>query len=394
MLISQPELSDFLLKSNEGLMTTRAGMSVELSRQIAEVERFADKMDILRRFKHEEELRIGIRDIFTNPGYRSVSADLTSLAEVVIEQALKIAEEDMRTKYPMPETPATGIAVAGFGKLGTGELGYGSDLDIIFVYHEPDSAGTGCAIGWQEFYARLSERVIFALSSLTRSGFVFRVDTRLRPGGSKGVLAHTIEGLSRYYGSAASVWELQALTRARAVAGDAKAREAFDALRLNILGKPRDEELIRQEVRSMRERIERELGRPGKGGGIHIKHGRGGFLDIEFIVQYIQLTKGPECPELLNPDTASTLGVIISKGLLKGGDELPGMYAFLKELESRLRITTSQPETLIPDDRVKLEILASRMGYAVHGPEAADRLFNDYSRIAKAVRDIYNRIFN
>jgi glutamate-ammonia-ligase adenylyltransferase len=396
LLVAHPEMSDALLfAGEEGLKKEKEQMAAELAAEMRGTAEFADKMDILRRFKHAEELRIGIRDVFTGPGYRAISSDLTALAEVVLDGALGMAGQDMEARYGLPRGLASGegIAVAGFGKLGAGELGYGSDLDIIFINDKAGKTTGERTIGGQEFFARLSERVIFAISSLTKDGSVFRVDTRLRPGGSKGVLAHTLDGLEKYYAKSASVWELQALTRARAVAGDLQLCSGFESVRLKILAQPRDGAALKAEVRAMRARTERELGRMKKS-GYHIKHGKGGITDVEFAVQYLQLLHGHEHPELLVAGTYAALEVIISLKLMPGvdGARLKEAYEFLRELESRLRITSSQAESVLPQDESELAVIAARMGYSGKGPEAAKALMDDYLSHAGRVREIFERV--
>lgn len=398
LLVAYPEMSDVLLFTvEEGLQKSKEQMAAELDAEMLGAAGFADKMDILRRFKHQEELRIGVRDVFTDPGYGSISRDLTALAEVVLSGALKMAAHDMEAKYGLPKglPQGGGIAVAGFGKLGACELGYGSDLDIIFVNGKAAGKTSGeKKIGAQEFFARLAERVIFALSSLTKEGSAFRVDTRLRPGGSKGVIAHTLDSLERYYTKSASIWEFQALTRARFVAGDERIGSEFEALRFLLLAKPRDGSTLRAEVKAMRARIERELGRKVKG-GYDIKHGKGGLMDVEFAVEYLQLLHGHEHPKLLTAITSDALEKVIALSLVPDGEgrSLKESYGFLRGLESKLRITSSQAMSVLPADESKLAVIAARMGYSGKGPAAAQALLDDYLRRAGRVREIFERIF-
>jgi glutamate-ammonia-ligase adenylyltransferase len=394
LLITYPELSDSLLfAGDEALRKPRDEMSGELEKELAKFTTLADKMDILRKYKHAEELRIGINDILNDPGTKTTSHALTTLAEVVLEKTLLLAAEDTDSKYGKPPgfNNSSGIAVAGFGKLGSGELGYGSDLDIIFIYRGSEAGGKTKGIGLTEYYTRLSERAIFILTSLTREGFLFRVDTRLRPGGTKGVLAHNIESLREYYMKKASVWELQALTRARGVAGDGHLISTFEKMREDILMTPKDTGTVKAAVKAMRTRIERELGRKVKG-GYHIKYGSGGLVDIEFMIQYLQLTVGPENLALLTPDTLSALDTITSLGLLPGGERLKGSYVFLKDLESCLRITSSQAETVLPEDPARLTVIAARMGYGKTAG-AGKKLLDDFLTHTGNVRQVYEGFF-
>ncbi len=395
LLITYPELSDSLLfAGNEALMKTRDEMAGELEKELAKHDTLADMMDILRKYKHAEELRIGIHDILNDPGTKTTSHSLTTLAEVVLEKTLFLAAEDTESRYGQPSdiNKGSGIAVAGFGKLGSGELGYGSDLDIIFLYLGSEAGGKTTGIGLTEYYTRLSERAIFILTSLTREGFLFRVDTRLRPGGTKGVLAHNIESLHEYYIKKASVWELQALTRARGVAGDIRLVSSFEKMRSEILMTPKDTSTVKAAVKAMRTRIERELGKKVKG-GYHIKYGKGGLVDIEFMIQCLQLTEGPNRTAILTPDTLFALDKITDLGLLPDGEKLKESYLFLKDLESCLRITSSQAETILPEDPAKLVVIAARMGYGKE-TSAGKKLLDDYLMHTGNVRQVYERFFN
>jgi len=395
LLIGHPEMSDLLLLPGEdALDKPRDEMRRELDETLAGAGGFAEKMDLLRRYKHMEELRIGLKDVFYDPGCRSVSSALTDLAETVLEAVLSMSIADLEVRYGLPKGlgKGGGIAVIGFGKLGGGELDYGSDLDIIFIYEKAGATTGEVKVGGPEFFARLSERVLFALSSLTREGFAFRVDTRLRPGGSKGVLAHTLESIGKYYSKAASTWELQALTRARAVAGDPVLCAGFESLRKDALVRPREQAELASGVKAMRARMERELGKKSK--GYHIKYGKGGLVDVEFIVQYLQLLHGREHPELLATGTVTALDVLVSSGIISGsdGDALKDSYGFLRELESKLRITTGQPEGLLPEDMTKLALLAARTGYG-SGDDAAKTLIDEYLAHTGKVREIFERVF-
>jgi glutamate-ammonia-ligase adenylyltransferase len=206
------------------------------------------------------------------------------------------------------------------------------------------------------------------------------------------VLAHNIESLHEYYMKKASVWELQALTRARGVAGDIRLVASFEKMRSEILMTPKDTATVMTAVKAMRTRIERELGKKVKG-GYHIKYGKGGLVDIEFMIQCLQLTEGPKQPAILTPDTLNALDKIIDLGLLPDGAKLKESYLFLKDLESCLRITSSQAETVLPGDPAKLTVIAARMGYGKDA-DAGKKLLEDYLMHTGNVRQAYERFFN
>ncbi|MGC2423247.1 MAG: bifunctional [glutamate--ammonia ligase]-adenylyl-L-tyrosine phosphorylase/[glutamate--ammonia-ligase] adenylyltransferase [Nitrospirota bacterium] len=393
LLVSRPEMSDALLFMDPGqLKKSKEELSRELTVVLSRAESFAAGMDALREFKHSEELRVGIRDVFMNPGWVEISSELTALAEVVLEAALLASVRDMGEKYGLREgmEEDAGIAVIGFGKLGGRDLIYGSDLDITFVHGKSAPDIPGGEIAGCEFFDRISERVIFALTALTREGTAYRVDLRLRPGGSRGMLAHTLDGLTEYY-AAAPVWELQALTRARGIAGDQELLAGFERMRQLILSTPREKTALANEILSMRKHLEREA---AKGKGIDIKRGRGGIVDVEFAVQYLQLLHGRTHPELLVPGTLAALDKIIRQRLVPKaeGAAFRSSYFFMKELESRLRMILGAAETTLPPDEGKLELTSARMGYKEHGPDAAKALLRDYQKHAARIREIFDRI--
>ena len=221
-----------------------------------------------------------------------VSDHLTEIAEAILRAALAIAWRDITTRHgrpaSMPDHAAFApYAVIAYGKLGGIELGYGSDLDLVFVHDDdPNAMTTGSKpIDLATFYARLTQRLIHVLTTMTPQGALYEVDPRLRPDGSKGVLVNTLDGLGEYLRDKAWTWEHQALVRARAVAGDPALGARFARLRREILLRDRDGDTLRDDVRNMRDRMRAELG-SHRGDRFDLKQDRGGVADIEFMVQY------------------------------------------------------------------------------------------------------------
>ena len=221
-----------------------------------------------------------------------VSDHLTEIAEAVLRAALAIAWRDITARHGRPasmprDAAFAPYAIIAYGKLGGIELGYGSDLDLVFVNDDDSSAMTTGpkSIDVATFYARLTQRLIHVLTTMTSQGALYEVDPRLRPDGSKGVLVNTLEGLGEYLRDKAWTWEHQALVRARAVAGDPALGQRFAHLRRGILLRNRDGDTLRDDVRSMRERMRTELGSRGSG-RFDLKQDPGGVADIEFMVQY------------------------------------------------------------------------------------------------------------
>lgn len=256
------------------------------------------RMDTLRHFKQAQVLRVAAGDLLGGLPLMKVSDHLTWIAEVVLEQALRTAWADLVRRHgPPPGTGEThpGFIVVGYGKLGGYELGYGSDLDIVFIHdHATGETDGEKPVSVDVFYARLGQRIIHILDTFTPAGMLYEVDVRLRPEGKSGLLVTPLEAFESYQEERAWTWEHQALVRARPVAGDPQLGERFRALREQLLGRPRDPETLRQAVTDMREKMYRNLAKEGAG-EFDLKQGRGGIADIEFMVQYMTLRWGHDC---------------------------------------------------------------------------------------------------
>ena len=250
------------------------------------------EMDCLRQSKQANVLRVAAADVSRRIPLMVVSDHLTEIAEAVLRAALAIAWRDISARHGRPasmprDAAFAPYAIIAYGKLGGIELGYGSDLDLVFVHDDDSSAMTTGpkSIDLATFYARLTQRLIHDLTTMTSQGALYEVDPRLRPDGSKGVLVNTLDGLGEYLRDKAWTWEHQALVRARAVAGDPALGQRFARLRRDILLRDRDGDTLRDDVRSMRERMRTELGSRGSG-RFDLKQDPGGVADIEFMVQY------------------------------------------------------------------------------------------------------------
>ena len=276
----------------------------ELDRDIAERLNAIDdpdrehEMDCLRQSKQANVLRVAAADVSRRIPLMVVSDHLTEIAEAVLRAALAIAWRDITARHGRPasmpaDTAFPPYAVIAYGKLGGIELGYGSDLDLVFVHDDDTGAMTTGpkSIDLATFYARLTQRLIHTLTTMTPQGALYEVDPRLRPDGSKGVLVNTLDGLGEYLREKAWTWEHQALVRARAVTGDPELGRRFADLRRDILLRDRDGDTLREQVRTMRERMHTELG-SRRCGRFNLKQDPGGVADIEFIVQYGTLRWG------------------------------------------------------------------------------------------------------
>ncbi len=272
-------------------------------------------LDTLRRAHHGEVFRTLVRDLEGDLSVEQVADDLSALADVTLEVAIRWAWSRMARRHR--EQPR--FAVIAYGKLGGKELGYGSDLDLVFLYDDGDEADADRA---QEVYAAFVRKLITWLTLRTDAGELFDIDTALRPNGNSGLLVTSIASFRRYQegrgSNTAWTWEHQALTRARFAAGDAAIGEAFEATRRAVLAAPREPAALRQEVHAMRERLRQA--RPVPAGRFDVKHSPGGMIDVEFAVQYLVLAHAPTHPALRdNAGNIALLQRAEAAGLLAPG---------------------------------------------------------------------------
>ncbi|ROR29602.1 bifunctional [glutamate--ammonia ligase]-adenylyl-L-tyrosine phosphorylase/[glutamate--ammonia-ligase] adenylyltransferase [Inmirania thermothiophila] len=288
-----------------------------------------EQMERLRQFRQVNVLRVAAADVSGALPLMVVSDHLTEIAEVVLQRVLALARAQLVARHGEPwcEDAAgrrrAGFAVVAYGKLGGIELGYGSDLDLVFLH---DSTGAAQQTDGPRpldnatFFARLAQRIIHILTTPTAGGVLYEVDTRLRPSGKAGLLVSSLDAFARYQREEAWTWEHQALVRARVVAGDAGLAQRFAEVRAEVLGRPRDPEALRREVREMRARQRRELDRSDTA-WFDLKHGAGGIGDIEFLVQYLVLRWGGEDPEVLRwTDNIRQLEALAAGGHLAAAD--------------------------------------------------------------------------
>ncbi|WP_423807380.1 bifunctional [glutamate--ammonia ligase]-adenylyl-L-tyrosine phosphorylase/[glutamate--ammonia-ligase] adenylyltransferase [Photobacterium damselae] len=277
------------------------GYQDELREYLARIpeEDMEQQMEAIRQFKQTQLLRIAAADIAGALPVMKVSDHLTYLAQAIIGAVVNQAWFQMKEKYGEPthllEREGRGFAVVAYGKLGGIELGYGSDLDLVFLHDCPSNVYTNGKkeIDGRQFYLRLAQRIIHLFSTRTASGVLYEVDMRLRPSGASGLLVSTIDAFAQYQQQEAWTWEHQALVRARMVYGDPALQQEFTAIRQQVLAQERDKVTLRQQVVEMRLKMRTHLGhkQPGKFG---LKQDIGGITDIEFLAQYLVLAYASE----------------------------------------------------------------------------------------------------
>ncbi len=291
------------------IATDWAGFRRDLTRRLAEHAGDTEReMDILREAHHAQVFRLLAQDIAGLQSVEQLADHLTELADIIVETTLERCWEMLKNRHPAPERPPR-FAVIAYGKLGGKELGYGSDLDLVCLYDDPEP-NTG------EIYARLVQRLSSWLSSQTSAGQLFAVDLRLRPNGDAGLLVSSLAGFREYQLDKAWDWEYQALTRARFCAGDARLGAQFEAVRREILCQKRDLTPLKKSVLEMRQRMLDAHASKGEE-FFDIKHDPGGLVDVEFIVQYLILGHAHEHEKLCaNLGNIALLGMSAELGLI------------------------------------------------------------------------------
>lgn len=270
----------------------KAALAQNLQRELDKIDALDDEqlMIALRQFRHLNVLRVAAADIMGVIPVMVVSDYLTWIAETILEQVWRQAWMILGHKYGFPpgaSLAAPDFAIIGFGKLGGMELGYASDLDLVFIYNCPDdNAATNGdqPINCGQFYLRLAQKIRHILDTRMLSGVLYEVDMRLRPNGDSGLLVSHIHYYEDYLQHHAWTWEHQALVRARFITGDSALHTAFSNIRQRILALPRDTAVLKGEVRDMREKMRHSLCKTGP--LFDLKQGHGGVADIEFMVQY------------------------------------------------------------------------------------------------------------
>lgn len=337
-LVQHPFLLDELLDAREIYRAPDwAALDTTLAMQLADCEQDVERqMDILRQFHHSLTFQLLAMDIQGLLPLEKLSDHLSDLADLILRHVLQLCWRDARKKHQEQHH----FAIIAYGKLGGRELGYASDLDLIFLYDDPHpDAG--------EIYARLAQRINTVLSSHTSAGRLYETDLRLRPNGASGLLVSNTTAFEEYQRKDAWVWEHQALTRARYCAGDASVGAQFEAIRKAVLCQPRDLVALRREIIGMRQKM--HDGHPNNTELFDIKHDKGGMVDIEFMVQFLVLAHATHHPELTaNSGNLALLEQSSRLGLIDGKQslEVQNIYRDLRSLQHKMRLNGSSPSRI------------------------------------------------
>ncbi len=328
------------------------------------------QMEALRHFKLAHRLRVAASEIAGSLPLMKVSDYLTWLAEAILEQVLALAWRQTVAKYGTPlRTDGTlcdpGFIIVGYGKVGGIELGHGSDLDLVFIHDGDPQAETDGpkSIDGAQFFTRLGQRIIHLLTAQTNSGQLYEVDMRLRPSGASGLLVSSLGAFARYQENEAWTWEHQALVRARVLVGSQDVGHAFEKVRAQVLGKPRDLAKLQQEVSEMRAKMRDNLGTRSTAAGtaanafdagvpFDLKQDAGGIVDIEFMVQYAALAWSHSHPPLLRwTDNIRILEELEHEGLMPAEDASLLREAYKAYRSAAHRQALQKDAGVIPGDQ-------------------------------------------
>ncbi|MBL4608273.1 MAG: bifunctional [glutamate--ammonia ligase]-adenylyl-L-tyrosine phosphorylase/[glutamate--ammonia-ligase] adenylyltransferase [Pseudomonadales bacterium] len=311
------------------------------------------QMECLRHFQKANVFRVAASEVLGHLPLMEISDYLTWIAEVVLQEALKMSWQQMVEKYGYPssqhgDSEQPQFIIAAYGKMGGLELGYGSDLDLVFLYDAPASGQTNGSHQVENpvFYTRLCQRLIHIMTATTYSGTLYEIDQRLRPSGASGLMVSSMEAFASYQSGRAWTWEHQALVRARVVAGSEDVATRFLAIRQQILVAPREQNTLLEEVVLMRDKMKQHQSKV-KPGFFHLKHGDGGIVDIEFMVQYEVLRWAAEHPQLLDfTDNVRILETLSKLGLMSATETeiLRDAYLEYRSATHRCALQNQNPE--------------------------------------------------
>ncbi len=310
-VIRHPALLDELIDPALGhLLPTRTELDSMADRIRHSHDEPEAVLQALNHLKLASSLRVAVAEIETTLTARQVQQGLTGLAETLLRVCLEIAHEEIRGRYESP--PEADLCVIGYGSLGAGELAYGSDLDLIFLYDGECPPGSDDTPPLERFYTQVARRLISLLTVPTASGKLYETDTRLRPNGRAGLLVSSLQAFGKYQREQAWTWELQALTRARALAGNQKLAQRYSQIRQAVLVCERDPIRLREDITRMRQRMRAEFR-----SGDRFKHGSGGLVDVDFIAQLGVLECASRHPRVLEAtDTPGQLQHLVEAGWL------------------------------------------------------------------------------
>ena len=398
ILAAEPEAFE-LVRLSQGSPYPRQALVDDILAEVTALESEPSILRALRRFKRREILRIAYGDIIGDQNIRTVTSQISYLADSILEGALFAANRYLRQHWGVPRLPdgrRARFVILAMGKLGGEELNYSSDIDLIFLYEDEGQTEGPRYLSNAEYFERLAREIVRLLSSPTELGVAYRVDLRLRPEGKQGPLAISVPAALWYYDNRGRTWERQAYIKARPAAGDLDLGQEFlrklspwiyrrFLSRADISG-----------IKALKRRIEHRTRLAGTE-ATNVKTGRGGIRDIEFVIQFLQLLNGPDLPAVRMGNTLEAITQLAAAGCLTEQERaiLTENYCFLRKLEHRLQIMFDLQTHTLPEDITALRRLALRMGYRDQEPGSVlERFLADYRRRTEENHRILNHLLH
>lgn len=353
---------------------------------------------LLARFRRRELLRIYLRDIRGLGTIAEITEEISNLADAILEYALGIARQELDNRYGIPlevdkkdRAKGAEFCIVALGKLGSGELNYSSDIDLLFLYSKDGTTsgrGVRGAVTNREYFVKLAEFIIKLAGGQTGEGAAYRIDLRLRPNGRVGSLAISLDEAVNYYKVSAQAWERQVLIRSRTCAGNAQIfQNFFNAVKSNVFSVDETIENALENVRLSKEKINLEK---TSDRGFNVKLGAGGIREIEFIAQALQLAHGGRDEWLRASHTLITLNRLADRGLISDIEltQLFGAYEFMRRLEHRLQMENGLQTHLVPNESEKRRFIAKRMKF-----DDLTKFDFALKQHTGSVNQIFNRVF-
>ncbi|RIK86983.1 MAG: bifunctional [glutamate--ammonia ligase]-adenylyl-L-tyrosine phosphorylase/[glutamate--ammonia-ligase] adenylyltransferase [Planctomycetota bacterium] len=398
MLRNDPESYD-LLRMTAGRAVARDLLVEELIAEIRALSSEDEVMAALRRFKRRETLRIAYGDIVKNHSVAKVTRQISYVADACVEAALDFARREVAEKQSRRngrDGPPPRFVILALGKLGGRELNYSSDIDLVMLYQDPDAETRAAASDGGEYAQRLAREVIRLLTETTDLGFAYRVDMRLRPEGRQGQLATRVDQALAYYDTRGRTWERQAYIKARAIAGDIELGKSYlRQLRPWIYRRYLSLADITG-IKGLKRKIEKHAEDAGVAAR-HVKTGRGGIRDIEFVIQFLQLLNGGASRSVRTGNTLTAIERLEQAGCLTHQERtiLEDNYSFLRKVEHRLQIMFDLQTHELPVSDAELTKLARRLGYrATESATPLEAFKKDYADRTAVNRRILDHLLH
>jgi glutamate-ammonia-ligase adenylyltransferase len=391
LLIAQPELLASLANPERLLAAkSKRAMRQALAQVFAPGTTPIERRDRLRRVKQSEELAVVWRYVLGVTTIDAYSREMTALAEATLAAGWILTLDAMIDRYGVPRDAAGRYipsVIVGLGKLGGRELVTGSDLDLFVIFGDDGATDGAERIDAHWFYSLAVERLASVLGDITSAGVAFPVDLRLRPGSKGSGFASSVAALERYYLEHGDLWERQTLTRARLILGDRTvARRVRAALSRLVYGEALPRASLK-EIAEVRTRMERELGKETRG-RLHVKYGRGGLVDVEFLAQALQLVHGHDRPDVRRFTTTAALNGLARAGAVDGATAsgLVDRYRLLRRISAALRLLGARPSDTIELAGPMPARVATALGY-----ESRQAFLDAYRETTTSVRSAYEQ---